>query len=251
MRNTALALRHGDCLINSSPTKSNQNYEKKPQTLICADRLDWIHNLVRKIIKRMNLPLEEYDELVAAGQLGLVEAAERFSADAGVEFKSYAYFRIHGAIIDCIRKNSYLSQRGYRHLKAVQAITDIRRSTDINKYSAKEKQHKLGRIYNFAATGVLAFQLSFLDEELYSSAPAQTTNAETLLEKKQELQMLHKALRILPNREKMILEAYYFGGKTFTEIAKETSLTRPWVSKLHKRALDKLRKYYLQRSLPD
>jgi RNA polymerase sigma factor (sigma-70 family) len=58
--------------------------------------------LVRKIAKRAHRPLPQIDvdDLVSAGTIGLIEAADRYDAKLGVPFVSFAYRRIKGAIID-------------------------------------------------------------------------------------------------------------------------------------------------------
>ena len=62
--------------------------------------------LVRRIATRMSprVPQLEIDDLVAAGTIGLIEAVDRYDEELGVPFRSFAYRRIKGAIIDEIRR---------------------------------------------------------------------------------------------------------------------------------------------------
>lgn len=50
----------------------------------------------------------EYDDLVSYGSIGLLDAIEKFDSQKGVKFETYAYTRIKGAIIDCVRNQDFL-----------------------------------------------------------------------------------------------------------------------------------------------
>ena len=60
---------------------------------------EYVHAVVGRLMRAVNLPTHMEDEFVAAGYLGLVEAASRFDRDSGKKFKSYAFLRIRGAVI--------------------------------------------------------------------------------------------------------------------------------------------------------
>src|SRR5438105_15672875 len=69
--------------------------------------------LVRHVIGKLVAGLPrgvDVENLESAGTLGLVEAAQQFDPDRGVAFKSYAYKRIRGAILDELRRNCPLPQ---------------------------------------------------------------------------------------------------------------------------------------------
>jgi len=53
-------------------------------------------------------PFMEVDELVQVGMIGLIEAARSFDTGKGVAFESYAHTRIRGAMIDEVRRLSFL-----------------------------------------------------------------------------------------------------------------------------------------------
>src|ERR1700745_3198115 len=55
----------------------------------------------------------ELDELISCGNLGLVEAAERYEPRYGVTFQTFAYYRIKGAIYDGLRKMGPMSRTEY------------------------------------------------------------------------------------------------------------------------------------------
>ena len=74
---------------------------------------------VRKILSKLTVGLPAHvdrDGLESAGVVGLVKAANSYDPSRGVAFKTFAYPRIHGAIIDELRKNSPVSQQMLDHL---------------------------------------------------------------------------------------------------------------------------------------
>ena len=77
--------------------------------------------LVRSVANRMGrrLPQVEVDDLVSAGTIGLIEAVDRYDAELGVPFASFAYRRIKGAIIDELRRLP-----GTRRATAANAISE-------------------------------------------------------------------------------------------------------------------------------
>src|ERR1051325_4809735 len=64
------------------------------------------------------------DEIHAAADLGLVEAARSFDASRGILFKTFAYYRIKGAVYDCLRKMGWFSKTEYKQLKFEAAAND-------------------------------------------------------------------------------------------------------------------------------
>jgi RNA polymerase sigma factor (sigma-70 family) len=86
--------------------------------------------LVRSIVYglRRRLALADVDDLVSAGTVGLIEAAERFDAKRGVPFAVFAYSRVKGAIVDELRRLPEMSHIGAGALSAdvsLQAPVDL------------------------------------------------------------------------------------------------------------------------------
>ncbi|MCB0332048.1 MAG: sigma-70 family RNA polymerase sigma factor [Bdellovibrionales bacterium] len=201
--------------------------------------LDWVRSVVGTLIKRMDIPSDEFDELVSAGYLGLVEAADRFDASRGVTFEAYAQLRVRGSIIDAIRKNCDLSARGYRYAKALQAATDLRLNTQESEEQEK-KSPSIARALDYVAKGAIAFRLSLDDAGSDYELQSSDASAEEALAGKQEKQILRQCVKILPELERQVVELYYFQNQTVHQIADKLGVTKGWVSKVHKKALGKL-----------
>ena len=77
--------------------------------------------LVRALAIKVRTSLSrrlDVDDLVAYGSTGLVEAARRWDPGRGVAFKTFAYYRIRGAIFDGLRKQGWLGKRAFRRYMA-------------------------------------------------------------------------------------------------------------------------------------
>lgn len=217
---------------------------------LIAEYMRYVRNLARMMINSMDLPKQGFDDLVAGGMLGLVEAAERFDFASGSNFKGFAFHRIRGAMIDSIRRSSDFSGKAYRAARAFEACSSLREESR-HVRSAQEQQNKkqrLDEILNLAAEGALAYRLSFADYDDQASSEAQNqSNPELLLGEKESTRKISHLLETLPEKERLIVEEYYFHGMSFTEITeKYPNLSKSWVSKLHKRALQILRKRMLE-----
>ena len=206
---------------------------------------EYVCHVVGYLINTMHLPRENFEEFVAAGNLGLVEAAERFNFDLGTSFKNYAFMRIRGAVIDSIRECSDLSGRAYKYSKAIQAIQEagIVMHQDLEQISQERtnqsKRRVLSEIMQYAARGVVAHRLSMKDshEEL-TTENTPRENAEVEFLAKENKKNIYTILATLPKKHRFIIEGYYFEDKSFVEIAKELgNVSKSWVSRIHAQAL--------------
>ena len=222
--------------------------------LLVLEYQKYVEHLVAKLARRMNLPSSQLDEFISAGNLGLVEAAERFDPANGTDFRAYAFLRIRGAVIDTIRRISSLSGKAYRLARALEAAHDLREQQESQRLLGKpvavdpEADQRLAAILDCVAKGALAFRLSYFDWEgqAQHGERRQLTPHEEL-EKSEARQHLKEVVRTLPARERQLIEDYYFNGKSFKEIGKgPPAISKSWVSKIHARAIDRLRKQLLR-----
>ena len=201
-------------------------------------------------VASMHLPADQLDEFVSAGYLGLVEAAQRFDTSTGIDFRNFAFLRIRGAIIDSIRSNSDLSGKAYRMARAWSASQDIEETYFIggNEHISHGDEKALAEVFEFAASGALAFKLSMEDvEEEVADLICEDLSQEDNIIEKQESLGLRKLVTKLPEKEKIIILGYYFENKTFTQIeAENEGMTKSWISRLHTRALSHLKELYLE-----
>jgi RNA polymerase sigma factor for flagellar operon FliA len=212
---------------------------------------------VRGIAKQTKLQLAldcESEDLVAFGFEGLLQAKERFDAARNVPFKSFAYYRVRGAILDGVRSMAYLPRRAHARMKAAIAV-DLE-TESLGEANAAAASGASGS----AAAGPQAIEnkLRAIDGVLGRIAAAYTTaqcaddvaaaaglegqrTPEDLVLATERRTLTKQALALLPEQERFLLEGHYIHGRPFDELARELGLSKSWASRLHTRALDRLR----------
>jgi RNA polymerase sigma factor for flagellar operon FliA len=204
-------------------------------------------------------PQIEVDELVAFGTEGLMEAAERFNPAAGASFKTFAYYRINGAIYDGLRRMGWLSRHEYaKHRAAERANHYLQSGAD--RESAAQSVGPGGTAGAAPPRKSLEDELSAIGEALDGVATIFVTSlqgmgldqgrAQLLSEEEPVPEQLEAhegragvraAVARLPEKERRLMELYYFEERTLEEAGKALGLSKSWACRLHARAVDLLR----------
>jgi RNA polymerase sigma factor for flagellar operon FliA len=93
-----------------------------------SELMEQCQGLVRSLalkIHRQVPPQVELDDLIAYGQLGLAEAAVEYDHERGIQFSTYSYYRIRGAIFDGLSKMSWISRSRYNRLRKQQQAEQV------------------------------------------------------------------------------------------------------------------------------
>lgn len=200
---------------------------------------DYVGRVVGQLIKTMGLPVESSDEFTSAGYLGLVEAADRFDFNAGKPFKNYAFLRIRGAIIDSIRQTAELRGKAYRCAQVLKASHDLRETLlpeDV--LSDTENPMTLSEILEYAGRSTLAYRMSLCEiEDTVTTEGAYGDCPEDVRLAKEKLQKMYGSVATLPEKERIVIEGFYFQGKTYDQIGDQIGASKSWVSRMHARAL--------------
>lgn len=237
-------------MAESALAHREQDYSQRD--LLIEEYRTFVDFVAGRLIRRMGLPHTLFEELRAAGYLGLVEAAERFDGRRGSDFRPFAFLRVRGAIIDSIRRISDLSGKAYRYARALQAAEGLREEIYHQRASdapgASEKEARLAQILEYAATCAFAFRLSVCDAETeLAEAEGQPDNPEDLIHNRAVARTLRRLVRELPEKERRIIEGYYFDDRSFADlIDPDEHLSKSWVSRLHARALAQLRRRLIE-----
>jgi RNA polymerase sigma factor FliA len=204
---------------------------------------------VRGIVKhlRAQLGIEgDAEDLIAFGFEGLLDARMRFDPARGVQFKSFAYYRVRGAVLDGVRRMAYLPRRAYARLKAAEAL-------DLEGEPATEARAQSGAAGATGGVADIEGGLRGIDGILGRVAAAYCTAASAHEEDSEPSNPEHnflvrerrgrvqRALDLLPEQERHLIRGHYIEGRNFDEIAKELGLSKSWASRLHTRALGRLR----------
>ncbi|MFP2961945.1 sigma-70 family RNA polymerase sigma factor [Myxococcus sp. 1LA] len=203
----------------------------------------YVRSLAATVRKQFNAQLE-LDELLAYGQIGLLEAAERFDPKVGANFLTFAHYRIKGAIFDGLRKmgvlrgsdarNAFVGERAAAYLGNLsdrEAGAGNRGSSfadDVNDIS----DAVTGLAMVFATSIEGADSAGYTDESL---------PVDVRMEQEQQKTRVRAAIEKLPEKERKLLMGYYFQGRTLEEAGAEIGQSKSWASRLHARAIDRLK----------
>ncbi|MGB8331434.1 MAG: sigma-70 family RNA polymerase sigma factor [Polyangiales bacterium] len=180
--------------------------------------------MVRGLANRLRRELSlrgDLDDLIAFGFGGLLEAQHRFDPRRGVQFQTFAYHRIRGAMLDGVRKMSQLPRRAHERLQ----VTDDRSPT-----AAPSGLDKAFRRMGTALVSATVMQGRFGDE-----------SPEAVLLKNESIARLLQALSDLPPRQRVLVRGFYFEGRSIDAMAREMGISKSWASRLHTNALQALR----------
>jgi RNA polymerase sigma factor for flagellar operon FliA len=163
--------------------------------------------VVNRIRPRLPASVSE-DELFSAGMFGLMRAARSYDASRGAGFKTYAYHRIRGAILDDLRRMDFLPR------------------------SLRERAREQGE----DAPSMVAIPT---DEDGHESLSARPQEAACEQEDMQDL--LEREIDNLPDKMRIVMSLYYREEMKMREIGERLNLTESRVSQIHSNAVSRLR----------
>ena len=211
--------------------------------------------LVKLVAGRLSMYLGynvEYEDLVSYGIFGLIDAIDKFDYNKAVKFETYASLRIRGAILDQIRKMDWIPRTIRQRQKQIDAVMRQiesekgRAATDeeiavglgITNEEYLDWQSKM-KITNVVSLNEYLEQGSEVPNS--STASRHFIMPEDAVEQDELKTMLIEALQLLTERERRVVELYYYEELTLKEISHVLEVTESRVSQLHTRALQKMK----------
>ncbi len=205
--------------------------------------------LVRKIalhIKR-KLPMHiALDDLLQSGLVGLLEARQQYRADGGSSFETWASIRIRGAIIDALRRNSWLTRDASHNMRLITDaihVIEQRQAAPANANSiASELGVSVDKYYQMAQDSGRCHVMCLDDLTADQTPEAQAVyNPENIVHDENLKAQVKRLLPKLPEREQLLLSLYYVDEFTFKQIAEILEVTEARISQLHRQAVARLR----------
>lgn len=214
--------------------------------------------LIRFVAQRISARLPsniETDDLISAGVIGLMDAIEKYDPGRDNKFKTYAEFRIRGAILDELRSQDWVPRSVRDKAKKIEktyAILEQRFGRSVTDSEISDQMGlELGDYYDMVAK-VKAVSLLSVDELTASSHHDKRSLLESLetagsknpfshLDSKNIRNLLMATIDALPEKQKLVLSLYYYEELNLKEIGKILNVTESRVSQLHTQAIEKLR----------
>lgn len=209
--------------------------------------------LARKLARRYAHSGEPYDDLVQVASLGLVKAVERFDADRGFAFMSFAVPTIVGELKRHFRDTAWAlhvdrsaQERARKIAEAQQEISAETgrpaRVDELAQYLELSQEEVLEGLQTAEAYDAVS-----LDAPMGGSDDDLTTRAETLGEEDERFELIDAqtaifaAAKHLPKREREILYLRFGEDLTQSQIAVRLEISQMQVSRLLRRSLQRLR----------
>lgn len=224
-------------------------------TVAASDALSRVREhapLVRRMARHLasRLPASvEIDDIIQAGMIGLMDAANRFEESYDAQFETFASQRIRGAMLDELRKNDWLPRSTRKALRQIEdAVRNLeqrlgRPPTEreiaaqlrlpLSEYQSllqEAKGYELIHVEDFGEDG-------YLDQHCADGAP---NPLESLLDANFRTSLVD-AIEHLPEREKLVMGLYYEEDLNFREIAAVLEVTESRVCQIHSQAIARLR----------
>jgi RNA polymerase sigma factor for flagellar operon FliA len=196
------------------------------------------------------------DDLISSGVLGLIDALKKFDSSKKIRFKTYAEFRIRGAILDelrsldwiprSIRKKATELEKTYQYLeKDLDRPPKNEEVAEALEISVEEFYKLLDKTKTVTFLDIEAIRKRMPDgneDDLFDLiADDGEIDPFNLINKTEIKEILIKAINALPEKEKIVISLYYYEDLTMREIGEIMGYTESRVSQMHTKAMLRLR----------
>ena len=218
---------------------------------LILEHLPQVRLIARRIQERQpkNISLED---LVSTGVIGLISAIDHFDASQNVKLKTYAEYKIRGAILDSLRGLDWAPRQKRRKTKQIEAAIAAAEQLAQHAPSEEEIAHQLGiplaeyHEWLVETRGLNVGSLEYAGNEdgrdlLHFIPDAAEKLPSTLLERSELERLVAEGIDQIPEIEQTILSLYYHEELTLREIAQVVKLHESRISQLKSQAILRLR----------
>jgi len=234
--------------------------QKKTLTLTRKQQALFVkyYPMVRKIVNSMRSKLPAHadlDELHSSGVSGLADAVRKLDPTREESFDGYVSTRVRGAIIDELRDLDYMSRSARSDAKHIEKLRETLEQRLGRAPTESELRLEMGVSQKqfdkiMRRTQSCSFvSLNDSAETSENSAPAfsesiadeNATTAVEEIESREISASVRENIAALPEKQRKVIEGYYFQEKKLGQIAKDFGLTEARICQIHSQALSALR----------
>lgn len=215
----------------ASATYRNASLQQRRDELV-LENLEFVRHVLGKLA--VNLPASvDIENLESAGILGLVEAAQHFDADRGVAFRTFAYPRVRGAIIDELRRNCPLPQQMLQQVALVRTACESLEPPITTEQIAVTSGLSVEQVES-CLEAIRLTRPTEWDDSLFHHGPQHTSQPSTTasIELKETKQVLADCIELLPEQERIVVTLYYLEDLRLKEIGKVLNLSESRISRV-------------------
>ena len=211
--------------------------------------------LIRYVVGRVKVTLPatiSIEDIAGYGVEGLINAVERYSPQKNTRFETYALIRIRGAILDRIRAQDFLPRSVRKKIKDIKSAQEhlkqelgrMPTTTEVANYLDMEPE-KVSQLLSDDTTITSLYDKRGNTEDsveiIDTIQDENKLNPQEKAEEQNVKQELEKALRRLPERERIIMVLYYQENMTLKEIGATINMSESRVCQIHAQAIMKLK----------
>nr|WP_275659044.1 RNA polymerase sigma factor FliA [Shewanella sp. Isolate8] len=228
----------------------------KAAAYTCLDNKASIVEQYAPLVKRIahhllaRLPASvQLDDLLQAGMMGLLEASAKFDGSKGAKFETFAGIRIRGSMLDEIRRGDWVPRSVHRNQRRIAQVIDeleqeLGRDAKDNEIADRldmpldEYHHILNDVSVGKVVGIedLGVSVDVVRQEDDHQDDAFESLAET-----QFHEALVEAIKLLPERDGLVLSLYYDEALNLKEIGAVLDVSESRVSQIHSQAMLRLK----------
>jgi len=216
-------------------------------------------HVIRAMAHRLAFRLPAYldaEDLISVGTIGLMDAMEKYDPNREAKFKTYAEFRIRGAMLDEIRSMDWIPRSVHERISLLQRthIVLLNRlgRPPLDEEVASELKMPLDELDEFISRARGAVMISI--DDLGIQEPdghkvvkmlADTHHPDPLsaLVNEREREAIGDAIQGLPEKERLVLTLYYYEELTMKEIGELLKVTESRVCQIHTKAILRLKAF--------
>ncbi len=206
------------------------------------------------IARRIHARLPEcvaLEDLVSAGTIGLIAAIDHFNAGHNVKLKTYAEYKIRGAILDSLRDLDWASRQKRRKAKQVEAAIAAAEQKLQGTSGEEEIAAEMGitlEEYHAVLVEIQGLDLSpaWRNEDdgrdpIAEAPVGEECSPARQLERAQLEELLAEGIQRIPETERIVLSLYYLQEMTLREIGRILNLHESRISHLKTQGILRLR----------
>jgi RNA polymerase sigma factor FliA len=225
---------------------------------LILEHLPQVRLIARRIHERLPQSVN-VEDLISTGTIGLIAAIDHFDPRHNVKLKTYAEYKIRGAILDSLRGLDWAPRQQRKRSKQIEAAiasaeqryhrapTEVEIATELD--LTLEKYHEW--LVDIRAVNLGSLEATSPEDDSRNLLKYVSDDEENwplrLLEKSERRRLLKDAIEKMPRTERLVIRLYYHEELTLREIAKIVSLHESRVSQLKSQAILRLRSYMEER----
>ncbi len=244
--------------VREEETCQTVPYSGDQREQLILEHLPQVKLIARRIHERLPVSVS-LDDLISTGVVGLIAAIDRYDASHDVKLKTYAEYKIRGAILDSLRGLDWAPRQQRKRSKLIEAAIAVLEQ----QYHRTPTEEEISKHLNLSMaeyhdwlTEIRGLTLGSLEnagsEEdgcdlLRYVADSDEHWPSQIVERAELERLLAETIEKMPQVEKTVLSLYYYEEMTLREIAKIVDLHESRISQLKSQAILRLRSYMQKR----